>query len=41
MEKESLKYVSDNDKASTSFYSAYPDLRVLGIRTLQKKQQNR
>lgn len=39
--KEFLKYVTDNDKPAAAFYSAYPDLRVLDIKTLQKKQQDR
>jgi hypothetical protein len=39
--KEFLDYVQRNDRASASFYSAYPSLGVIDILTLQKKQQER
>jgi hypothetical protein len=39
--KEFLKYVKDNDKPSASFYSAYPDLKTLDIKTLQKKKADK
>jgi hypothetical protein len=37
--KEFLDYVQRNDRASASFFSAYPSLNVIDILSMQKKQQ--